>query len=121
MSVSTRPTTNDPSSHTAKADDERHWVAIYGTPVSHSVSSLSVACPATLTPSERQVAPALFDTIFPAIGLPRHKYTTVDCRSLLSPGNEWETAKQQPNFLGSCITMPLSPLFLFHSLRFPID
>ncbi|GAA6030614.1 hypothetical protein JCM8097_006237 [Rhodosporidiobolus ruineniae] len=89
MSSSSRTITREPASRLAKADDERTWVAIYGTPVSHSV------------------APRLFDTIFPAIGLPRFKYTTVDCKSLLVEGNEWEVAKSQSNFLGSCITMPL--------------
>ncbi|GAA6003487.1 hypothetical protein JCM10207_000355 [Rhodosporidiobolus poonsookiae] len=74
---------------TAQPDDERNWVAIYGTPVSHSV------------------APSLFDVIFPSVGLPKHKYTTVDCPSLLEADNAWEKATKQPNFLGSCVTMPL--------------
>ncbi|BGP20964.1 hypothetical protein JCM10213v2_009136 [Rhodosporidiobolus nylandii] len=39
----------------AQADDQRNRVAIYGTPVPHSV------------------APGLFDITFPAIGLPKHK------------------------------------------------
>ncbi|GAA5953691.1 hypothetical protein JCM10213_000569 [Rhodosporidiobolus nylandii] len=73
----------------AQADDQRNRIAIYGTPVSHSV------------------APGLFDVIFPAIGLPKHKYTAVDTPSLLVENNPWALAKEQPDFLGSCLTMPL--------------
>ncbi|GAA5852000.1 hypothetical protein JCM8547_000123 [Rhodosporidiobolus lusitaniae] len=74
----------------AQADETRNWVAIYGTPVSHTV------------------APKLFDVIFPAIGLPKFKYTYVDCPSLEEEGNAWETAvKTNERFLGSCVTMPL--------------
>ncbi|GJN89458.1 hypothetical protein Rhopal_002444-T1 [Rhodotorula paludigena] len=73
----------------ARADDQRNWVAIYGTPISHSV------------------APKLFGHIFPRIGLPKHSYTIVDCKSLEVEGNEWAVAKERPDFLGSCLTMPL--------------
>ncbi|GAA6003501.1 hypothetical protein JCM10207_000363 [Rhodosporidiobolus poonsookiae] len=73
----------------AQVDNKRNRVTVYGTPVSHSV------------------APSLFDVIFPSVGLPRHKYTAVDCPPLLVADNAWEKATKQPNFLGSCVTMPL--------------
>ncbi|ORY56197.1 hypothetical protein BCR35DRAFT_335500 [Leucosporidium creatinivorum] len=72
------------------AEDERNRMAIYGTGI-----------------SKMSVAPRLFDHIFPAIGLPNHKYTAIDCDTLQDPTNIWARDMSLPSALGSCITMPL--------------
>lgn len=80
----------------AQADDTRTSVAIYGSPVSHTV------------------APSLFNVIFPSVGLPRHVYSYADVPSLLVEPNAWSVARKEPDYLGSCITMPCSaPSFPF--------
>ncbi|KAI5477383.1 3-dehydroquinate synthase [Pseudohyphozyma bogoriensis] len=73
----------------ATNEDTRNRLAIYGTPVNHSV------------------APGLFDIIFPALGLPAFQYTAEDCATLSDPKNKWSTDMARPCALGSCITMPL--------------
>ncbi|KAL8283693.1 hypothetical protein RQP46_005488 [Phenoliferia psychrophenolica] len=78
------------------ADDERNRVWIFGTPVSHSV------------------APALFDVIFPALGLPNHKYSTSDCKDLADKDASWHVEMAAPYALGSCVTMPLKLAVMAH-------
>ncbi|BGP59113.1 hypothetical protein NBRC10512_004905 [Rhodotorula toruloides] len=73
----------------ARPDDERNSLAIYGYPVAQSVS------------------PKIFNHLFPLLGLPRHKYKAVECRSLDESGNAWEEAVKLPDCLGTCLTMPL--------------
>ncbi|BGP28663.1 hypothetical protein JCM10296v2_000399 [Rhodotorula toruloides] len=73
----------------ARPDDERNSLAIYGYPVAQSVS------------------PKIFNHLLPLLGLPRHTYGAVECRSLNEPGNIWERAIERPDCLGTCLTMPL--------------
>ncbi|KAI5475359.1 3-dehydroquinate synthase [Pseudohyphozyma bogoriensis] len=77
-------------------DDVRNRVAIYGTPISHSV------------------APSLFDVMFPALGLPKYKYSAIDCKTLDDPNNTWTTSMALPSALGSCVTMPLKLAVMDH-------
>ncbi|BGO99282.1 3-dehydroquinate synthase [Rhodotorula toruloides] len=77
------------SATVARPGDERNSLAIYGYPVAQSVS------------------PKIFNHLFPLLGLPRHTYGAVECRSLDEPGNAWEEAIKRADCLGTCLTMPL--------------
>ncbi|KAM0753951.1 Aminoacid dehydrogenase-like protein [Meredithblackwellia eburnea MCA 4105] len=76
-------------------NDVRNRVWIFGTPVSHSV------------------APAMFDIVFPALGLPSFKYGTSDCPDMAETSS-WQTLRKEPYFLGSCVTMPLKLAVMPH-------
>ncbi|KAK4702194.1 hypothetical protein P7C70_g4032, partial [Phenoliferia sp. Uapishka_3] len=78
------------------AEDARNRVWIFGTPVSHSV------------------APALFDVIFPALGLPKYKYSTSDCKNLTDEDASWHVEMAATYALGSCVTMPLKLAVMEH-------
>ncbi|GAA5917196.1 hypothetical protein JCM8208_003321 [Rhodotorula glutinis] len=73
----------------ARPDDERISSALYGSHVAGSP------------------APEIFRCIYDALGLPRHHYDLVECPSLEVEPNPWSKALEQPDCLGTCITMPL--------------
>ncbi|GAA5826940.1 hypothetical protein JCM11251_002171 [Rhodosporidiobolus azoricus] len=75
---------------TAKADDPRNAVAIYGSPVAQSIWA------------------DLMMHILPRIGLPHHAAQAVEVPTLeAEEENGWEKAERLPTYLGACITMPL--------------
>ncbi|BGP36641.1 hypothetical protein JCM10449v2_000542 [Rhodotorula kratochvilovae] len=77
-----------PAQH-ARPDDRRNSVAIYGSPVSGSVS------------------PKICNYIFGQLGLPKHHYGAAECNSLEEDGNGWSEALKREDCLGTCLTMPL--------------
>ncbi|GAA5824114.1 hypothetical protein JCM3770_003787 [Rhodotorula araucariae] len=78
-----------PPATPASPDDPRNSVAIYGSPVSGSVS------------------PKICNYIFAELGLLKHHYGAVECKSLEEDDNRWSEALRRDNCLGTCLTMPL--------------
>lgn len=100
----------------AKADDERIHTGLYGVRRrSHAHwSARPPRCSLTedrygftQTPVTHSVAASCFDIIYPSLGLPRHTFKSLDCPSVDAEDSIWRQNKARPDFLGSCMTMPL--------------
>ncbi|GAA6036591.1 hypothetical protein JCM8097_001241 [Rhodosporidiobolus ruineniae] len=72
----------------AQPDDTRRAVEIWGSPIEQSVWS------------------RLMRHVLPRINLPHHVASPVDCPDIEAEGSPWREAKERPEYLGACFTMP---------------